>query len=264
MHPNCHSQPPPCRLLIDSCQSPLGGAERVPCTPCHLLGDWGLLWFMFFSRGIPGTAPVSCLRRAQEGGCSPARTVMWKGTGKGWRLCHRSCELHLSGLVPCLFTKGGRFPAGCFPGAIFNSQPFVPRYRPAGVRQPQPRGAPVATGMAPSPPRWGRNRGRWQLGATRHEDSSECPPCWCWHLQQGLSAMLLLSARPRPGAARRWRGRGSAPAEFKARPCPDSHPHLQAVPSTLGSLQPYRQPHVLQGHRSRAGGKHWPEDERLG
>lgn len=29
MHPNCHSQPPLCHLLIDSCQSPLVGAKRA-------------------------------------------------------------------------------------------------------------------------------------------------------------------------------------------------------------------------------------------
>lgn len=29
MHPNCHSQPGPCHLLIDSCQSPLIGVKHA-------------------------------------------------------------------------------------------------------------------------------------------------------------------------------------------------------------------------------------------
>lgn len=68
MHPNRHSQPPPCRLLIDSCQSPLRGAERVPCAPCHLLGDRGLLRFMGFSRVTPCGRVSRVQRRSPASG----------------------------------------------------------------------------------------------------------------------------------------------------------------------------------------------------
>lgn len=50
MHPNCHSQPSLCHLLIDSCQSPLVGAD-------HAL-DIGFLPALScpggFSQDIPG------------------------------------------------------------------------------------------------------------------------------------------------------------------------------------------------------------------
>lgn len=77
--------------------------------------------------------------RAQEGGCSPFALCFLKSTGKRERLCHQRYELDLSGLVPDLFTNGGRFPVSCFPGATLNSQPFVPRHHPgAGTSAPAP------------------------------------------------------------------------------------------------------------------------------
>lgn len=61
------------------------------------------------------------------GGCSLSTLLLFKGHREE-RLCHQSCELDLSGLVPCLFRNCGSFPASCFPGVILNSQPFVPRH----------------------------------------------------------------------------------------------------------------------------------------
>lgn len=53
MHPNHnHSQPPPCHCLMDSCQSPLIGAETELLPVCHLPGAMGILWLVGFSVGI--------------------------------------------------------------------------------------------------------------------------------------------------------------------------------------------------------------------
>lgn len=75
---------------------------------------------------------------------------LFKGHREGRAMCHRSYEPDLSGLVPCLFMKDGRFPVSCFPGVILNSQPFVPRHRPAlGTASPAP--APHFSQGASSP-----------------------------------------------------------------------------------------------------------------
>lgn len=81
------------------------------------------------SSGLPGTIPSPGERR-REDALHPRLQGFLKGTGKRERLCHRSYEPDLSGLVPYLFMNGGVFPVSCFPGVILNSQPFVPRHRP--------------------------------------------------------------------------------------------------------------------------------------
>ena len=98
---------------------------------------------------IPGQCS-SCLLgtiHRREDALRPHLQGFLKGTGKRKRLCHRSYEPNLSGLVPYLFMNGGRFPVSCFPGVILNSQPFVPRHRPgSGTSTPALRCSPFQLG----------------------------------------------------------------------------------------------------------------------
>lgn len=188
IHPNCHSQPPLCHSLIDSCQSPLIGVKHaLKATFPPVLGlpggvRTGILQVRVTTPhlAVPSTGDVrwakgQCqgngpqelwlcqdeprslgkshspwpeqqlpawhspwLWSVQEGGCSLSALPLLKGHEEE-RLCHQSCELDLSGLAPYLFRNCGRFPASCFPGATFSSQPFVPRHRPGlGTSAPAP------------------------------------------------------------------------------------------------------------------------------
>lgn len=67
MHPKHHSQPHPCHHLMDSCQSPLGGAEAKLLPVCHFPGAMGTLWFVGFSTGIqPRRGLPIILQRSAE------------------------------------------------------------------------------------------------------------------------------------------------------------------------------------------------------
>lgn len=100
--------------------------------------------------------------------------------GHGERMVVVSPELRaaLVGARPLFIYERWQVSSGLFSWCSIKLPTFCSKVSPSrAVRQPQPRGAPVAAGVAPSPPRWGRGRGRRQLGAATHEGSSECPPC---------------------------------------------------------------------------------------
>lgn len=114
--------------------------------------------------------------RAQEGGCSPFTLHFLKGTGKTEWLCHQRYELDLSGLVPDLFTNGGRSPVSCFPGAILNSQPFVPRHHPG------------ASASAPAPLQMGWHQAFFFAGQDRDRQQLA-------EIQLSVSPLLVLAQR---------------------------------------------------------------------
>jgi len=93
MHPNCHSQPPLCPLLIDSCQSPLVGAECALQTgPLPALSVPGS-----FCQGIPWgrvtpyhswVPPCSHALSARHGGAAGWPKRLCRGAGPRMsRLC---------------------------------------------------------------------------------------------------------------------------------------------------------------------------------